>query len=244
MKIGIICAGDLDQELDQGLSLGLGLLLHNWDKHDIIFGSYDTDKAFDALKKIIDTKDIVVILRMKNWFGNGSFICPKISKLDIRSCEMACKAADLIIFALPFQHVASMLAEIDSKYLAEKIVISALSPMIEKDGIYYYNPPDEGSAALAIKKMLPESAKLVTAFNNIAASKWIALNEVLDYTVAVCGDDAEAKKTVIKLVRETSQLYGLDAGPLAVSGIVESITPLAINIAQINGLKDLGVYIK
>ena len=219
MKIGIIGGtGDIGQ----------GLALRISDKHEIILGSRDPAKAVEAAESIIAT------LKKRG----------VVSSCRGTSNEEACKAADLIIISLPFQHVASTLAGIDPKYIAGKIVISPVNPMIRKDGFFYNNPPAEGSAALAIRKMLPESAKLVTAFNNIAARKWTILDEVLDYTVAVCGDDPEAKKTVIKLVRETSQLYGLDAGPLAVSGIVESITPLAINIAQINGLKDLGVYIK
>ena len=118
--------------------------------------------------------------------------------------------------------------------------------MIRNPKEKYFLPdrPAEGSAALAIRKMLPESAKLVCAFNNVAANKWMLLDEELDYSVAVCGDDEEAKKVVMELVESVSKLRALDAGPLEMSAVIEGITPLVITIAMRNGLKDVGVYFK
>ncbi|HJK28216.1 MAG TPA: NADPH-dependent F420 reductase, partial [Methanocorpusculum sp.] len=52
----------------------------------------------------------------------------------------------------------------------------------------------------------------------------------------------EAKKVVMDLVSEVSKLQAVDAGPLAVAGIVESITPLVLNIAKFNGMRDVGVH--
>ena len=150
--------------------------------------------------------------------------------------------ADIVVISVMFQHVASTLAGINPAYLENKIVISPVNPMGKKDGYFFFDRPEEGSAALAIQKMLPASAKLVTAFNNIAAHKWTLLDEELDYTVAVCGDDPEAKMVVMDLVSEVSKLQAVDAGPLAVAGIVESITPLVLNIAKFNGMKDVGVH--
>lgn len=113
-----------------------------------------------------------------------------------------------------------------------------------KEKYFLPDRPAEGSAALAVKKMLPESARLCTGFNNVASGKWMELDEDLDYSVCVCGDDKEAKKIVMDLVSSVSNLKPLDAGPLAVSGVIESITPLVITLAMNNGLKDVGVYFK
>ena len=89
--------------------------------------------------------------------------------------------------------------------------------------------------------MLPESAKIVGAFNNISAQKWKKLDEVLDYSVAVCGDDLQSKQIVMGLVEEVSELNAYDAGPLESSSIIESITPLILNIAKYNNMKDVGI---
>lgn len=217
MKIGIIGGtGDI----------GKGLALRISDKHEIILGSREASKACDAAAATVCT------LTEHNCAG----LCRGASN------EEAVRDADVVVISLMFPHVAATLAGIDPRYLENKIVISPVNPMGRKDGYFFFDPPAEGSAALAIKKMLPASARLVTAFNNVAAHKWTLLDEELNYTVAVCGDDAEAKRIVMGLVSEVSKLQAVDAGPLAVAGIVESITPLVLNIAQRNGLKDVGVY--
>ena len=217
MKIGIIGGtGDI----------GKGLALRISDKHEIILGSREASKACEAADATVCT------LREHN----------TVSLCRGASNEEAVRDADIVVISEMFQHVASTLAGINPAYLEHKIGVSPVNPMGEKDGSFFYDRPEEGAAALAIQKMLPASAKLVTAFNNIAAHKWTLLDEELDYTVAVCGDDPEAKKVVMDLVSEVSKLQAVDAGPLAVAGIVESITPLVLNIAKFNGMKDVGVH--
>jgi len=219
MKIGIIGGtGDI----------GEGIALRVSDKHEIILGSRDPAKAVEAAKKVVSTLE----KRGVNSSCRGT------------SNEDAVKEADLIVISLPFQHVEPTLKGIKPEYFGNKIVISPVNPMERKDGCFLYCPPEEGSAALAIKKMLPESARLVTAFNNVAARKWTMLDEELDYTVAVCSDDPEAKKAVMEFVRQISKLNPVDAGELTSASIVESLTPLTINIAQNSKLKDLSIYIK
>ncbi|HJJ90470.1 MAG TPA: NADPH-dependent F420 reductase [Methanocorpusculum sp.] len=218
VKIGIIGGtGDI----------GKGLALRIADKHEIILGSREIEKALKAAR----------VTNCKLHEYNRSSICYGASNED------AAREGDIIVLALPLQHVSTTLLRIDAKYLGNKIVISPINPIGQKNGCFYYEQPEEGSAALAIQKMLPTSTKLVTAFNNIAAHKWAHLNEEIDYTVAVCGDDAEAKKIVMQLVSEISKLHAVDAGPLAMSGIIESITPLLLNIAKLNNLKDVGVHV-
>jgi NADPH-dependent F420 reductase len=57
----------------------------------------------------------------------------------------------------------------------------------------------------------------------------------------VCSDDAEAKKLVMELARNMGCLRSLDGGPLNQASTMESLTPLLINLAKLNGLKDLGM---
>ncbi len=219
MKIGIIGGtGDI----------GEGIALRVSDKHEIILGSRDPSKAVEAAKRIVDT------LKQRGVTAN----CRGTSN------DEAARDAEMIIISLPFQHVGSTISGINPEYFSNKIVISPVNPMERKDGCFMYCPPEEGSAALAIKRMLPESARLVTAFNNVAARKWTMLDVELDYTVAVCSNDPEAKKEVMDFVRQISKLNPVDAGDLGSAAIVESLTPLTINIAQNSKLKDLSIYIK
>jgi predicted dinucleotide-binding enzyme len=92
-----------------------------------------------------------------------------------------------------------------------------------------------------VRSLLPKEARICSAFNTIAANKWKALEEELAYSVPVCGDDPEAKKVVMEIVNSVSKLQAYDAGPLAASSMVESLTPLLLNIARYNKMRDVGM---
>jgi predicted dinucleotide-binding enzyme len=48
---------------------------------------------------------------------------------------------------------------------------------------------------------------------------------------------------VAGLVNEVKDLRPLDAGPLSVSSLVESLTPMLLNVARRNKIKDAGIKI-
>jgi NADPH-dependent F420 reductase len=154
------------------------------------------------------------------------------------SNQSAIDDADVVILAIPFRHLALTLETLHG--FEDKVVVSPVNPM-EKREFFVFVPPVEGSAALLVKKMLPEHARVCSAFNTIAANKWRALEEELSYSVPVCGDDAGAKRTVMEIVNSVSRLKAFDAGPLAVSSMVESLTPLLLNIARYNRMRDVGI---
>ncbi|WP_421908413.1 NADPH-dependent F420 reductase [Methanolacinia petrolearia] len=213
MKIGIIGGtGDIGEGLAHRLS----------QNHEIYIGSRDKDKACETSEcmiKALSEKGI-------------SAHCQGVTNQD------AVDMGDIVVISVNYRHLESTIKSLTG--FENKIVVTPVNP-IGKTDHFYYDPPEEGSAALAIKKMLPESAKIVGAFNNISAQKWKKLDEVLDYSVAVCGDDLASKKIVMGLVEEVSELTAYDAGPLESSSIIESITPLILNIAKYNNMKDVGI---
>ncbi len=115
---------------------------------------------------------------------------------------------------------------------------------MEKHEFFTFVPPADGSAALMVRRLLPKSAHICSAFNTIAANRWKALDEELEYSVPVCGDDESAKHAVMGIVNRISKLQAFDAGPLAVSCMVESLTPLVLNIARYNKMKDVGIQFR
>ncbi|HEX3001265.1 MAG TPA: NAD(P)-binding domain-containing protein, partial [Methanoregula sp.] len=155
--------------------------------------------------------------------------------------QEAIDAADIVILAIPYKHVAGTLSTLQG--FEDKIVVSPVNPM-EKQDHFVFVPPAEGSAALMIRKILPPKARICSAFNTIAANKWKALDEELEYSVPVCGDDADAKKEVMAVVNKISRLKAFDAGPLSVSSMVESLTPLLLNIARYNKMRDVGIQFR
>lgn len=215
MKIGIVGGtGDIGE----GMAMRLSPLF------DVLIGSRDEAKAGDSSRECYATV-------------TGRGLPCSVSGMSNRE---AAEGADVVILAVPFQHLVGTVSGLGN--LAGKIVISPVNPLVKKD-FFAFVPPEEGSAAMLVRKMLPE-ARVCSAFNAIAANKWRALDEELEYSVPVCGDDPEAKKTVMDIVSRVSHLKSFDAGPLEVSAMVESLTPLLLNIARYNRLRDVGIQFR
>jgi hypothetical protein len=63
----------------------------------------------------------------------------------------------------------------------------------------------------------------------------------LDYDIGVCGNSTHAKEIVFDLVKDISNMRPLDIGPLDTAGMIESLTPLLINVAARNKMKDVSL---
>ncbi|UUX92380.1 NADPH-dependent F420 reductase [Methanoplanus endosymbiosus] len=213
MKIGIIGGtGDIGEGLAHRLS----------HEHEIIIGSRNKERACTMGECL--TEDLR---------GKGIE-----AKCIGATNQEAVDDADIVILSVNYKHLESTLAGLTG--FEDKIVITPVNPISKKD-YFFFDPPAEGSAALKIKSLLPESSCIVAAFNNISAQKWKRISEELNYSVVVCSDDEDAKKTVMDLVNSISELKALDGGPLEMSGIVESMTPLILNIAKYNNMRDVGI---
>jgi NADPH-dependent F420 reductase len=213
VKIGIVGGtGDIGE----GMAMRLSPIF------DVIVGSREKEKAEATCEFGTET------LRKRG---------QKCSLTGVSNQE-AVDNAEIVILAIPFRHLVGTLETLHG--FEGKIVISPVNPM-EKRDFFTFVPPEEGSAALLIKKLLPPTARICTAFNTIAANRWKLLEAELDYSVPVCGDDAEAKKQVMEIVNRISKLHAYDAGPLAASHLVESLTPLLLNIARYNKIRDVGI---
>jgi len=216
VKIGIVGGtGDIGE----GMALRLSPIF------DVIVGSRETDKAEATCRLGRET--------LKN---RG-----KECSLTGVSNQQAVDEADIVILAIPFRHLVGTLEGLHG--FENKIVISPINPLEKRDH-FVFVPPPEGSAALLLRQLLPPSARVCSAFNTIAANKWKALDEELSYSVPVCGDDAEAKQAVMAIVNRVSRLQAFDAGPLDVSSMVEALTPLLLNIARYNKMRDVGIQFR
>jgi len=202
--------------------IGEGMAMRLSPQFDVIVGSREKEKAEATCESGIET------LRKRG------------QKCSLRgvSNQAAVDDADIVILAIPFRHLLGTLETLDG--FEGKIVISPVNPMEKKD-FFIFVPPPEGSAALLLKRLLPPTARICTAFNTIAANRWKLLDEELSYSVPVCGDDEAAKQQVMGIVNRISKLHAFDAGPLAAAPLVESLTPLLLNIARYNKMKDVGI---
>jgi len=200
-------------------SLGKGLVLRLAGLgYDVIVGSRDVKKAEAKAEEY------------------GKILGVNVRGLDNKKAAMEC---DIAIITIPWKHAFDTAKELKDE-LAKKIVVSPIVPMEKtENGFVYVNLP-EGSAAERLASILPDST-IVSAYHNIPAKKFADLNAEFEWDVAVCGDDAESKRIVMEITNKIRGLRALDAGCLRNSRIVESLTPLLINIAVNNNMKDLGI---
>ena len=216
--------------IGEGMVLRLALqnLMTEGIKNEVVIGSRSKETANEAAK--------VSLLDLENCgFDTSGITITGNTNLE------AAKAAELIILTIRFDYVLLLLDEI-REALENKILVTPIVPMTKEGNLFIYKPPAEGSAALAIRKKVPQSTKVVAAFHNVPAGK---LKDVVKckavYDAIICSDDIEAKKFVMELTRNMGCLKPLDGGPLSQANTVESLTPLLVNLAKLNGLKDLGI---
>ncbi|MHB8117191.1 MAG: Rossmann-fold NAD(P)-binding domain-containing protein [Methanothrix sp.] len=84
---------------------------------------------------------------------------------------------------------------------------------------------------------------MVSAFHTICAAALQDIERVMKADAFICGDDAQAIDIAVELAGEIKSLRPLNAGPLAVSSMVESLTPFLLNVARKNKIKDAGIAI-
>jgi NADPH-dependent F420 reductase len=171
----------------------------------------------------------------------------RLSKEGI-TCELcgeenaqAIKRSDVVVIALQYQFAIPTAVAIKDHLESNAIVVCPVVPMT-KDGFLRYVPPDKyGSAAVEIQAILSNN-DVVSAFHTTPAARLIDLKDTLDLDVLVCGSE-QPKETVMELIKDIEGLTPFDAGPLEASCMVESITPLLINVSARNRMKNSSIRI-
>jgi NADPH-dependent F420 reductase len=137
-------------------------------------------------------------------------------------------AAEVVVITLPYGGQAETLRGLE-EIIDGRIVVSTVVPMQFVAGKVTMLPLEDGSAAEETQRILPR-ARVVGAFQNLAARKLFDVNHDLDGDVIVCSDDKEALREVIWLTEQIPGLRGINGGPLSSSRYVEGITPLLVHV--------------
>jgi hypothetical protein len=149
-------------------------------------------------------------------------------------------AADVIVVTLPYAGQAETLEALRDA-IGDKVVVSTVVPMQFAAGKVTMLQLEDGSAAEETQRILPR-ARVVGAFQNLAARKLFAVDQALEGDVIVCSDDKDALRQVIWLAEQIPGLRGVNGGPLASSRYVEGITTLLVHINR-NYKAETGVRI-
>jgi 8-hydroxy-5-deazaflavin:NADPH oxidoreductase len=139
----------------------------------------------------------------------------------------AAEAADIVALTVPYTAHLGTLESVKAQ-VQGKIFIDVSVPL-DPDNPRRMKMPAAGSATEEAQAFLGPETKVVAAFQNVSAHLLRDLHHAVDCDVLVCGNDAEAKKTVMGLVTKMG-LYAYDVGPAESARVVEGLTSLIIRL--------------
>lgn len=188
--------------------------------YKVIIGSRDAERAAAY------ASDLSAKIGTSTLFGMGN--------------PEAAEQADIVVLSVPYTaHHATL--ESVKEQLVGKILVDITVPL-QPPKVRTVHLPEGKAASLEAQALLGEAVKVVAAFQNVSAENLVDPKHIVDCDVLVCGNDAEAKAVVIKLVEATG-MKGIDAGLLPNAIAIESLTPVLLWINKAYGVKHSGIRI-
>ena len=115
------------------------------------------------------------------------------------------------------------------EHLSDNQIVVDITVPLKPPKVRRVHLPEGRSAALEAKEILGEETKLVAGIHHLSATHLSNLDHPIDCDVLICSDDKPARELVIQLVSDLGT-RGLDAGVLANSVALESLTPILIHM--------------
>jgi len=140
----------------------------------------------------------------------------------------AAAQADLVVLSVPYAAHQAILESVKDA-VQGKILVDVTVPLLPPS-IRTVNVPEGKAATLEAQALLGEGVRVVAAFQNISFNHLKNLEHPIDSDVLVCGDDADAKQEVARLVEAIDGMRAIDAGPLANAVAAEALTPVLMYI--------------
>lgn len=184
-----------------------GGLAKRWARagHDIVVGSRDAGRAAAAAE------------RLNREAGTG-----RVSGLGNLEAAQAC---EIVALTVPYANHMPTLEAIRPA-LDGKILIDATVPLVPPR-VRTVQVPEGGSCARAAQEMLGGGVRVVSAFQNAAASHLADLDHPVDCDILVCGNDPAARETVVGLAADAG-MKAWHAGVIANSIVAEALTSALI----------------
>ncbi|SEK07568.1 NADPH-dependent F420 reductase [Paraburkholderia diazotrophica] len=152
----------------------------------------------------------------------------------------AAQAADIVVLTVPYAAARATADEVRSS-LGGKILIDATVPLVPPK-VARVQLPEGGSAVAQMQAHLGADARVVAAFQNVSAHHLRDLAHEVECDVLVCGDDIDARDTVIGLARAIG-LRAYHAGPICNAAAAEALTSVLIAINSRYKIPGAGIRI-
>ena len=200
--------------LGSGLSYRLGKA-----GYQVVIGSRNPGKASEKVNEIN--------LRLKQ------------EKISIESNYLAAEKSDLVILAVPFSNHRVIVEEI-ATVVQNKIVLDTTVPLVPPK-VARVQLPEYGSVAKKTQELLGKEVRVVSAFQNVAASH-LDGDDALAGEILVFGNNKDARETIIGLIQEIG-MKGWHAGSIDNSVVAESMTSVLIFMNKFYNMEGAGINI-
>jgi hypothetical protein len=153
----------------------------------------------------------------------------ELDQARIRGLEnpKAAEAAEIVVLTVPYTAHLSTLESVKDQ-VQGKVFIDVSVPL-DPDNPRRMKMPPAGSATEEAQAFLGPETKVVAAFQNVSAHLLRDPHHPIDCDVLVCGNDAQAKQTVLGLVAKMG-LQAYDVGPAESARVVEGLTSILIRL--------------
>jgi 8-hydroxy-5-deazaflavin:NADPH oxidoreductase len=162
------------------------------------------------------------------------------SNVEGYSNRDAAAKADIVLLAVPYAGMQPILADLRDA-VQGKIAISVASSL-DPERKSRAKPPAAGSVTAEVQQFFGDAVKVVCAFQNISPEKLESVEAKIDTDVVVCGNDKDARATVIDLIRQIG-MDAFDGGALANAVAVEALTAVLIAVNIKYKVKGAGIRI-
>jgi 8-hydroxy-5-deazaflavin:NADPH oxidoreductase len=223
MKIGIVGGTG---------GMGEGFALRWCANHQIVIGSRDKNKAAEVASNY--NKIAQEFYKDKKTIGGN---ISGDNNFDL------VKGLDILILSIPYESINDTCSKLSQDVSDNCIIISPIVPMKWTEKGFTYIPFEEGkkTAAELVADNFKSRSRIVSAFHTISEAKLKNLELTLDADTYICGDDTSVVEKIKELVSEIQGLRPIYLGQLSMTYQAEVLTPMLLNGAKKNKLKNPGL---
>src|ERR671911_582593 len=232
MKIGIVGGTG---------GMGEGFALRWCANHQIVIGSRDKNKAAEVASNYMKIAQEFYKDKIKKDGGGGGVEEGTISGEN--NFDLGKKDLDILILSIPYESINDTCSKLSQDISDSCIIISPIVPMKWTEKGFTYIPFEEGkkTAAELVADNFKSRSRIVSAFHTISEVKLKKLELTLDADTYICGDDTSVVEKIKELVSEIQGLRPIYLGPLSMTYQAEVLTPMLLNGAKKNKLKNPGL---
>jgi NADPH-dependent F420 reductase len=233
MKIGIVGGTG---------GMGEGFALRWCANHQIVIGSRDKNKAAEVASNYMKIAQEFYKDKIKKDGGGGVGGIGEGNISGDNNFDLV-KDLDILILSIPYESINDTCSKLSQDISDSCIIISPIVPMKWTEKGFTYIPFEEGkkTAAELVADNFKSRSRIVSAFHTISEVKLKKLELTLDADTYICGDDISVVEKIKELVSEIQGLRPIYLGPLSMTYQAEVLTPMLLNGAKKNKLKNPGL---